>query len=42
MLFLIERAGRMPKNFYLKTLLEVSLIACELYIAVPFGIGVYP
>ena len=32
----------MPGNFYAKTLLEVSLIATELYVAVPLGIALYP
>jgi hypothetical protein len=42
MLLLTERAGLMPRNFYLKTLLEVSYIALELYVAVPLGIAMYP
>jgi hypothetical protein len=42
MLFAIERARLMPSNFYAKTLLEVSLIALELYVAVPLGIALYP
>jgi hypothetical protein len=32
----------MPRNFYLKTLLEVSFISLELYVAVPLGIALYP
>lgn len=42
MLYLIEKRRMMPNNFYLRTILELSLIATELYFAVPFAIGVYP
>eukprot|EP00347_Sterkiella_histriomuscorum_P004533 403360099 len=42
MLYLIEKKNMMPKNFYLRTCLEVSLIACELYFAAPMAISVYP
>ena len=41
-LYYIERMHMMPKNFYLKTLLEISAICFELYFAVPFAIGAYP
>jgi len=42
MLYLIEKRNMMPRNFYLKTILEVSFICCELYVAAPFAIAVYP
>ncbi len=32
----------MPRNFYLRTLLEVTFIAMELYVALPLGIAIYP
>ena len=32
----------MPRNFYLKTTLEILAISFELYFAVPFAIGAYP
>lgn len=32
----------MPKNWYLKTLVEATLIAGELYLAVPIGIAMFP
>ena len=38
----IEKAKMMPRNFYLKTLLEGTLIAGELYLAVPIGIAMFP
>lgn len=41
-LFGIERARMMPKNFYLRTTLEILCICFELYFAVPFAIGAYP
>jgi hypothetical protein len=41
-LYLIEKKGLLPRNFYLRTTLELSLIAFELYFAVPFAISVYP
>lgn len=41
-LFGIERAHMMPKNFYVKTTLEILAICFELYFAVPFAIGAYP
>ena len=42
MLYAIERRNMMPKNFYLKTLVEILAICFELYFAVPFAIGAYP
>ena len=42
MLYILEKRGMIPRNFYLQTLLQVALISCELYIAVPTAIGVYP
>lgn len=41
-LYAIERKNMMPRNFYLRTLLEISAICFELYCAVPFAIGAYP
>jgi len=41
-LLAIERMRLMPKNFYLKTLVEGLLISLELYFAVPLGIAIYP
>jgi hypothetical protein len=41
-LYLIERKHLMPRNFYLRTALELSCISFELYWAVPFAIGAYP
>jgi len=38
----IEKAHMMPKNWYLKTLLEAILISSELYLAVPVGIAMFP
>jgi len=38
----IEKIGCMPGNFYLKTMLEATLIAGELYLAVPTGIAMFP
>jgi len=32
----------MPRNYYLRTLLEILAICFELYCAVPFAIGAYP
>jgi len=32
----------MPRNFYIKTILEGTLIAGELYLAVPIGIAMFP
>ena len=32
----------MPKNFYVRTTLEILAICFELYFAVPFAIGAYP
>lgn len=42
LLFAIERAKIMPRNFALKTTLELSLFFCELYLAVPLAIAAYP
>ena len=42
MLYSIERARLMPRNYVARTLLEGLLISFELYCAVPFAIGVYP
>jgi len=42
MLYMVEKRNMMPRNFYLRTLLELTFIATELYFAVPFAIGVYP
>ena len=41
-LYFIEKKGLMPKNFYIRTALELSLISFELFCAVPFAIGIYP
>ena len=41
-LIALERAHLMPKNFYLKTLVEVLMITGELYLAVPVGISMFP
>lgn len=41
-LVLIEKMRMMPGNFYLKTLVEGTLIAGELYLAVPVGIAMFP
>lgn len=38
----IEKVGMMPKNWYLKTLVEAILISGELYLAVPVGIAMFP
>ena len=32
----------MPRNFYVRTMLEILAICFELYFAVPFAIGAYP
>ena len=42
LLYTIERRGFRPKNFYLRTSLELLTICFELYFAVPFAIGAYP
>ena len=42
LLLLTEKVGMMPRNFYLKTFVEVSYIALELYLAVPMAIAMYP
>ena len=42
MLYLVEKKGMMPRNFYVRTCLEVFFIAFELYLAVPFAIAIYP
>ena len=41
-LMAIEGVHLMPGNFYLKTLVEGTLIAGELYLAVPTGIAMFP
>ncbi len=41
-LYSIERARLMPRNFFLRTNLEILCICFELYFAVPFAIGAYP
>jgi hypothetical protein len=41
-LYSIERMRMMPKNFYVRTTLEILAICFELYFAVPFAIGAYP
>lgn len=41
-LVIIEKMKCMPKNFYLKTFLELVLISGELYLAVPTGIAMFP
>ncbi len=38
----IEKVHLMPKNWYLKTFVEATLIAGELYLAVPIGIAMFP
>jgi ABC-type polysaccharide/polyol phosphate export permease len=42
MLYQIEKRHLMPRNFYLRTLLELLCISFELYIAAPFAISAYP
>ena len=32
----------MPGNFYARTMLEITCISGELYLAVPLAIGMYP
>jgi len=41
-LYSIERMRMMPRNFYVRTTLEILAICFELYFAVPFAIGAYP
>ena len=41
-LYTIERMHMMPRNFYLRTTIEILAICFELYFAVPFAIGAYP
>lgn len=41
-LYAIERKNMMPRNFYIRTLVEILAICFELYCAVPFAIGAYP
>ena len=41
-LYMVERARLMPKNTYMRTALELSIIAVELYFAVPLAIALYP
>lgn len=41
-LFTIEKLHLMPRNFALKTCLELSLFFTELYLAVPLAIALYP
>jgi hypothetical protein len=41
-LIAIERANMMPRNFYLKSLVEGAMIVGELYLAVPTGIAMFP
>jgi hypothetical protein len=41
-LYSIERMHLMPKNFFLRTSIEILCICFELYFAVPFAIGAYP
>ena len=41
-LFSIEKMGFLPRNFYMRTFLELFFIASELYLAVPLGIALYP
>ena len=41
-LYAIERNNMMPRNFYIRTLVEILAICFELYCAVPFAIGAYP
>jgi len=38
----LEKGHLMPRNWYLKTLVEATLIAGELYLAVPIGIAMFP
>jgi len=38
----IEKLRLMPKNFVLRTTLELSLFFCELYLAVPLAVAAYP
>ena len=41
-IYLIERLGMMPKNFWLTTLLQMSLFFCHLYVGMPLGVGAFP
>ena len=41
-LFTIEKRNLMPRNFYIRTILELLAISFELCVAVPFAIGAYP
>jgi hypothetical protein len=41
-LLTVEKMGKLPRSFYLRTCLEVFFIAFELYLAAPFAIAVYP
>ena len=41
-LYQIEKAHLMPRNFYMRTTLELLCIIFELYFAVPLAIGCYP
>lgn len=41
-LFAVEKMKMMPRNFALRTMLELSFFTCELYIAVPLAIAFYP
>jgi Sideroflexins len=38
----IEKFHLMPHNFYAKTAVEATMIAGELYLAVPTGIALFP
>ena len=42
MLRMIEKMRMLPKSKPVGTMLEVSLIALELYLAVPLAIAYYP
>ncbi len=42
MLYAVEKLNMMPGNFYLKTLLELTIITGELYLEAPLSTAIYP
>jgi hypothetical protein len=38
----VDRIGMLPRNYYMRTALEIFFIAMELYLAVPLAIAMYP
>ena len=41
-LFLLEKLRLMPSNFWLVTLIQMSLFFCQLYVGMPLGISTFP